>query len=190
MGRKTLVEQRRLEICNAFFDCMIKNGSYDATSLKDIGEALGCSPGILLHYFKSKEEILLVTSRKVIKARNDAFISILTEKNPQEKKEKIRFLLNDKRNTIYHSVMGTANKSCPAQKQLFLELREEYFSELRRQLPGASDYFLNAVTFLFKSIIHHYTSFADLYNFGDYLVEMLMREITFLSENDSIRETV
>ncbi len=184
MGRKPLTEQRRLEICEAYQDCLIKKGSYSDTSLKDVGEALGCAPSILLHYFKSKEEIHLETSRKVNGARYSTFISILTEQDADKRREKIVFLLNDQRNTRFLRVMGI--RGSKAYLDLFLEQRAAYYEELKRLLPEASDFSLNAITFLFKSIVHHYTAFSGLYDFGDYVVDLIMREIDRLFSSDHI----
>ena len=38
MGRPSLAEQRRVEICRALQSCVIRNGSYEMTSVKDIAQ--------------------------------------------------------------------------------------------------------------------------------------------------------
>ena len=60
MGRPSLAEQRRVEICRALQSCVIRNGSYEMTSVKDIAQEAGMAAGMLHHYFESKDDILLV----------------------------------------------------------------------------------------------------------------------------------
>ena len=57
MGRKPIKEQRCKEILNALYRCLLKK-SFSETSMKDIGDEAGINSS-LLHYFKSKEDILL-----------------------------------------------------------------------------------------------------------------------------------
>lgn len=58
MGRKPIKEQRREEILNALYRCLLKK-SFSETSMKDIGEEAGINSALLHYYFKSKEDILL-----------------------------------------------------------------------------------------------------------------------------------
>ncbi len=66
MGRPSLAEQRRVEICRALQSCVIRNGSYEMTSVKDIAQEAGMAAGMLHHYFESKDDILLVTAEMVL----------------------------------------------------------------------------------------------------------------------------
>ena len=53
MGRPSLAEQRRVEICRALQSCVIRNGSYEMTSVKDIAQEAGMAAGMLHLYFES-----------------------------------------------------------------------------------------------------------------------------------------
>ena len=66
MGRPSLAEQRRVEICRALQSCVIRNGSYEMTSVKDIAQEAGMAAGMLHHYFESKDDILQVTAEMVL----------------------------------------------------------------------------------------------------------------------------
>ncbi len=78
--------------------------------------------------------------------------------------------------------MGTLRSE--AYFELFLKQRAAYYDELKRLMPEASDFSLNAITFLFKSLVHHYTAFSGLYDFGDYVVDLIMGEIDHLFTAD------
>lgn len=43
---------------------LFARGGYDATSIRKIAEKLGCSPGILYHYFEDKDEIMAALVRE------------------------------------------------------------------------------------------------------------------------------
>ena len=57
MGRKSLVNERRAEISQAFYRCIVKQG-YTNTSVRDIAREAGLGLGLITHYYESKHEIL------------------------------------------------------------------------------------------------------------------------------------
>ncbi len=58
MGRKPIKEQRRREILDALYRCLLKK-PYGETSIKEIGAEAGINYAMLHYYFRSKEDILL-----------------------------------------------------------------------------------------------------------------------------------
>lgn len=58
MGRKPIREQRRREILEALYRCLLR-APYRETSMKDIGAEAGINHAMLHYYFESKEDILL-----------------------------------------------------------------------------------------------------------------------------------
>ena len=58
MGRKPIREQRRREILEALYRCLLRK-PYSETSMKDIGAEAGINHAMLHYYFRSKEDILL-----------------------------------------------------------------------------------------------------------------------------------
>ncbi len=58
MGRKSLKVDRRREIVKAFYEVAKKEGLGN-TSLSKIGKKLKMPPSLLVHYFTTKEELLL-----------------------------------------------------------------------------------------------------------------------------------
>jgi len=58
MGRKKIQDERRLQIIQALYACLLKK-PFRETSIKDIAAAAGVNHGVLHYYFTCKEEILL-----------------------------------------------------------------------------------------------------------------------------------
>lgn len=58
MTRNELKEKRRQEILMKALELFVERGYYD-TKIFDIAEAVQMSTGLMFHYFKSKEELLL-----------------------------------------------------------------------------------------------------------------------------------
>jgi AcrR family transcriptional regulator len=57
MGRKSKADERRTEIVQAFYHCVVDQGIANA-SIRKIANQAGVQPSTLHHYFKSKEEII------------------------------------------------------------------------------------------------------------------------------------
>lgn len=58
MTRQEQKDARREQILDAGLDLFVRNG-YHGTTSKEIAEALGISPGLMFHYFKSKDELYI-----------------------------------------------------------------------------------------------------------------------------------
>ncbi len=58
MARKSIQEERRLQILKALDTCL-QDKSFEKTSIKDIARVAGVNHGVLHYYFSSKEDILL-----------------------------------------------------------------------------------------------------------------------------------
>jgi len=57
MGRKSLVPLRQKEIVKAFYKVSLKEGLENA-SIAKVAEALEVNPSLVIHYFKSRQELL------------------------------------------------------------------------------------------------------------------------------------
>ena len=58
MGRKSLTDTRQKEIINAFYEVAKKDGLENA-SIGKVAEVMKISKGLVLHYFESKEALVL-----------------------------------------------------------------------------------------------------------------------------------
>ena len=95
MGRPSLAEQRRVEICRALQSCVIRNGSYEMTSVKDIAQEAGMAAGMLHHYFESKDDILQVTAEMVLLELQNHLSDLLRIKDAAEREKMLEELLGD-----------------------------------------------------------------------------------------------
>jgi len=59
-------EEKRTKILNAAMDCFCRNG-FRGASISDISAAAGISPGVLYHYFDSKEAIIQAMTEAELK---------------------------------------------------------------------------------------------------------------------------
>lgn len=58
MGRKSLGPTRKLEIIQAFYE-VAKNIGLENASIAKVAESMGISNGLVMHYFNTKDELLL-----------------------------------------------------------------------------------------------------------------------------------
>lgn len=73
MGRKSLAEVRRLEIVRAFYAVAKENGLENA-SIAKVAEAMGISNGLVMHYFNTKDELLLGLNEYILQQHLNVFI--------------------------------------------------------------------------------------------------------------------
>ena len=95
MGRPSISEQRRIEIGRALQTCMIRNGSYESTSVKDIAQQAGIATGLVHHYFTSKDEILLLMADNALLDVSNVLEDILHTRQGAARREKLHELLAD-----------------------------------------------------------------------------------------------
>lgn len=57
MGRKSIAGERRTQIIEAFYRCVVRHGQAWA-SIRKIADEAGVQPSTLHHYFKSRDEIM------------------------------------------------------------------------------------------------------------------------------------
>ena len=58
MGRKSVEQERKIQIVQALHRCLLKK-PFNETSVKDIAAEAGVNHGVIHYYFKNKEEVLL-----------------------------------------------------------------------------------------------------------------------------------
>lgn len=88
MGRKSIAEQRRAEIIEAFHSCAVRDGLHGA-SIRKIASEAGMTPGIIHHYFKDRDEMVEVLVIGSAEEHISTFMARLTGKEtPRELLEK------------------------------------------------------------------------------------------------------
>lgn len=140
MGRPSLAEQRRMEICRALQSAVIRNGSYELTSVKDIAQEAGMAAGMLHHYFESKDDILLVTAEMVLLELQNRLDDLLHTRDAIERQEQLEDLLNDNSQNRFYIMLQALALSMPAVNDMLLgeqqEMRDVLAGTLeRRNMP-------------------------------------------------------
>ncbi len=143
MGRPSLTEQRRIEICRALQICMMEKGSYEATSVKDIAQKGGMAAGLIHHYFTSKDEILLTTADIALLSVQNSLDDLLHTRNIERRRDKLHELLHDEAQSRFLLMLYSLALSMPAIRELILskhhELEDALTARLRRSRTFTGD---------------------------------------------------
>ena len=115
MGRPSLAEQRRVEICRALQSCVIRNGSYEMTSVKDIAQEAGMAAGMLHHYFESKDDILQVTAEMVLLELQNHLSDLLRIKDAAEREKMLEELLGDNEQNRFYIMLQAMALAMPTE---------------------------------------------------------------------------
>ncbi len=78
MGRKNKSDVRKPEILHNLFQVISKEG-LEGTTLTKVASHMGVNSGLLIHYFKTKEEMVLAMVDYMVEMYADIYISKLNE---------------------------------------------------------------------------------------------------------------
>lgn len=85
MGRKSKADVRKKEILEHFYD-VLKEEGFENASIAKIADKMDVNPSLLIHYFKTKEEIVVSFVDFLLSRYEDAFKGdLLNSKTPQER---------------------------------------------------------------------------------------------------------
>lgn len=76
MGRKSLVTTRKLEIIESFYKVAKVNGLENA-SIAKVADAMGISNGLVMHYFNTKDELLIGLNEYIL----EQHLNVMTTNN-------------------------------------------------------------------------------------------------------------
>jgi AcrR family transcriptional regulator len=88
---KKLKDIRKAEIMEHFYKVVNQHG-FSGTTLAKVAESIGMNPSLLLHYYKSKEEMIVEFSGFIIQKYEDFYFKPL--ETMTDPKERIEHLLN------------------------------------------------------------------------------------------------
>ncbi|MBI5115543.1 TetR/AcrR family transcriptional regulator [Candidatus Poribacteria bacterium] len=117
MGRKSLKEQRRTQIIEAFSRCVSRKGLQKA-SIRQIAKEAGVQTSILHHYFKDREEMIEELVKSIVDqavARYRAEVN--RHRNPKTRFNKaFKFLfgpdmINDEHSTFFYDAWVEAREN-------------------------------------------------------------------------------
>jgi len=180
MGRPSISEQRRIEIGRALQVCMVHNGSYESTSVKDIAQQAGLATGLIHHYFNSKDEILFLIADTALLEISNQMYELMRIRDREERVEILRETLLDQDQNKFIMMLYTLPLSVPEIKEMIIKHREEQIeyveAKLRRNPEFVGDPGERAAEFvmLFESAIMQSTM-AENEAFVPMAIKMLER---------------
>lgn len=84
MGRKSKAEERKQEILEHFYKVMLTEG-FENSSIAKIAKSMDVNPSLLIHYFKTKEDMVVGLVDFLLERYEDAFLNmVISKENPQE----------------------------------------------------------------------------------------------------------
>lgn len=134
MGRPSISEQRRMEIGRALQACMVRNGSYESTSVKDIAQEAGVATGLIHHYFANKDEILFLMADSVLLELSNFLEELLQARCREVRRQMLRELLTDEKRNRFILMLYPLALSIPEIRQLVLDHRRELEETLTLRL--------------------------------------------------------
>ena len=89
MGRKSKTDIRRREIAQALYRCIVQRG-YASTTVRDIAREANVRPGIIHHYFDSKDEILSALTEMTFDRYKESLLVLLQQHQDADPRERLR----------------------------------------------------------------------------------------------------
>jgi AcrR family transcriptional regulator len=84
-------DDRRVEVAQAAWRVIVREG-LDRTSMRAIAKELGCSTGVVTHYFRDKEELTLFALEQVFEGTLEAMNACAKERQGIDRLEQMIFL--------------------------------------------------------------------------------------------------
>ncbi|MCP4440961.1 MAG: TetR/AcrR family transcriptional regulator [Aureispira sp.] len=85
MGRKSKAEVRKKEILENFYE-VIKVEGYENASIAKIAERMDVNPSLLIHYFKTKEEMVVDLVDFILSRYEQTFMNMLDDVTDAQKR--------------------------------------------------------------------------------------------------------
>ena len=130
-GRKSIAEERRSQILDAFHKCAVRNG-LEKTSLREVAEESDLPPSILFHYFKNRDEMVTELNKQIMTGiLEDCRVDAFGAKDPQARFEKaIDFLFTPKAHklqdgSLYYDLWSLAHRSDVVRQTLKGQVRNQ-----------------------------------------------------------------
>ena len=89
VGRKRKTDMRRKEITQGLYRCIVKRG-YASATVRDIAREANVRPGIIHHYFESKDEILAALTEMTFDRYKESFLLLLQQHQDADPRERLR----------------------------------------------------------------------------------------------------
>ncbi|UBZ15730.1 TetR family transcriptional regulator [Flagellimonas marinaquae] len=140
MGRKSLVTTRKLEIIQAFYE-VAKDIGLENASIAKVAESMGISNGLVMHYFNTKQELLLGLVEYILQQH----MNVLVEENLSELKTRedlenlIQNLFSRKWNQYFDDGVFYSCYALIYRNEAFNDSFKQYLLQLHEVLRGELD---------------------------------------------------
>ena len=148
-----------MEIGRALQACVVRNGSYEATSVKDIAQEAGVATGLIHHYFTNKDEILFLMADSVLLELSNILEELLHARSREARRSLLHELLSDEKRSRFILMLYSLALSMPEIRQQVLgrrrELEETLAGRLRRSkaFTGDPETYACRIAFLLESAV-------------------------------------
>jgi len=117
MGRKSLAKERRAQIIEAFYRCLVRDGLHYA-STRRIAQEAGVQPSILHHYFKDRAEMIEELVKNIVDQNTERYLAEINRyKDPAKRIDKAyEFLfgpemINDEQGAFFYDLWAEAKRN-------------------------------------------------------------------------------
>ena len=144
MGRKSKAKVRRQEILSHFYEVIIEEG-FEGASIAKIAKRMDVNPSLLIHYFSTKDAMVLGLIDYIVSTYSSHLIPDFSEvKDPRERWEDLLDVLSQihwdriMNNTVFFSCYTLSLRN-PDIQQRFFELYEGIVNTLAYEIEHASN---------------------------------------------------
>jgi len=130
-GRKSIAEERRAQILDAFHKCAVRYGLGKA-SLREVATEADLPASILHHYFKNRDEMVAELHKQIMaRIMEDLRVDALGAKDPQKRvKKALDFLFTPKAQkledgSLYYDFWSLAHRSDAVRQTLHSHVRNQ-----------------------------------------------------------------
>lgn len=136
MGRKHLGEVRRREIIESFYE-VAKQVGLENSSIAKVGQYMGISNGLIMHYFKTKDDLIFGLNEFIL----DQHLQIFTENNLkisclEDLRQTVRELFSRKWNQYFDDGVFYSCYALIYRKREFNESFKKYLLNLHKELKN------------------------------------------------------
>jgi AcrR family transcriptional regulator len=136
MGRKHLGKVRRREIIESFYE-VAKQVGLENNSIAKVGQYMGISNGLIMHYFKTKDDLIFGLNEFIL----GQYLQIFTENNLkisclEDLKQTVHELFSRKWNQYFDDGVFYSCYALIYRKQEFNESFKKYLLNLHKELKS------------------------------------------------------
>ena len=147
MGRKSVAAEKRVQIVEAFCDCIVDLG-IDAASMGEVASRVGIDRSTMHYYYKTREALVVEASQHIASFYVDRIVASVSKLNPADKaRSLIEFLFgpsfhDERRSALLDELSTLGNRQPFFQEQVrtvYAKMEEVVLGVFIESLPGAPE---------------------------------------------------